>query len=273
MINAVKGSKHPVGANVYGSLAGDAWYRAQLMLQDQKIGHYMHVAPKAVFFSQLFGSFIGIPLNYAVTQWVINTKGDFLIGAAKDPTAEWTGQELASSLTTSVQYVLLVSANIYSIPSLTLNLFQGPKRLFELPQFRIIPYGFLVGAIAPVILFALHRSFPRAKFHLWNTTIFFSQMSSFYGNISSGPLSAIIGGFIVMYWCFRYALAIFSCTFDCSGTNMPSGRDTTSFSQQLSTLVSTSTCCLSFCSLELLKLSLCQIGGEIMQRIRRDALH
>jgi hypothetical protein len=111
MVNAVKGYKNPIGASVYGSIAGDAWYRAQLMLQDQKIGHYMHVPPRAVFFSQLFGAFIGVPINYAVVRWVISTKADFLNGNLEDPAHQWTGQDLASSLALGVQYVLVVSFN------------------------------------------------------------------------------------------------------------------------------------------------------------------
>ncbi|RFU28729.1 hypothetical protein B7463_g7615, partial [Scytalidium lignicola] len=187
MVNAVSGHKNPTGATVYSSIAGDAWYRAQLMLQDQKIGHYMHIPPRAVFFSQVFGCFIGVPINYGVIRWVLNTKADYLSGAVTDPTHQWTGQSLASSLTTSVQYVLI-----------------GPNRLFQLPIYRPLPYGFLVGAACPPILYLLHKKFPRAKFHLFNTTIFFSGMSNFYGNISTGYTSSIIGGFIVMYWAYRY---------------------------------------------------------------------
>jgi hypothetical protein len=36
MVNSVKGYKNPVGASTYGAIAGDAWYRAMYMLQDQK---------------------------------------------------------------------------------------------------------------------------------------------------------------------------------------------------------------------------------------------
>jgi hypothetical protein len=79
------------------------------MLQDQKIGHYMHIPPRATFFSQIFGCTLGIPINYAVVRWVINTKYDYLTGAKTDPTHQWTAQSLRSSLTTSVQYVLIVS--------------------------------------------------------------------------------------------------------------------------------------------------------------------
>jgi len=187
MLNASPSYRHPVGPSVYGSIAGDAWYRAQYMLQDQKIGHYMHVSPRAVFFSQIFGSLIGVPINYGVIRWVINTKGDYLSGAKIDPLHQWTGQTLSNSNTLGVQYGLI-----------------GPKRLFETPEFHALPYAFLFGAICPVIVYMLHRLFPRAKFQLWNTTIFFSGMSAFYGNVSSGYLSKFIGAFVVMYWAYRY---------------------------------------------------------------------
>ncbi|KAL3961034.1 hypothetical protein ACCO45_006151 [Purpureocillium lilacinum] len=187
MVNAVSGFKNPCGASTYGSIAGDAWYRAQLNLQDMKIGHYMHIPPKAVFFSQVFGSLIGIPIDYAVIRWVLNTKFDYLAGTIEDPTHQWTGQDLSRSLTLGVQYVLV-----------------GPKRLFQQDLFRVVPYGFLVGAAVPVIIWALHRRFPKAKFHLANSTIFFSCMSNFYGNISTGYFSSFLGGFVVMFWAYRY---------------------------------------------------------------------
>ncbi|GJC77242.1 oligopeptide transporter 8 [Colletotrichum liriopes] len=187
MVNSVSGFKNPTGASAYGAIAGNAWYRAQLNLQDMKIGHYMHIPPKAVFFSQVFGSFLGVPINYAVVRWVLDTKFDYLTGAKEDPAHQWTAQSLTSNLTMGVQYVLI-----------------GPRRLFEQHIYKVLPYGFLVGAFAPVLIYGLHRLFPRAKFQLWNSTIFFSAMSSFYGNISTGYFSSFIGGFVVMFWAYRY---------------------------------------------------------------------
>jgi hypothetical protein len=74
-----------------------------------KIGHYMHIPPRDVFFSQIFGSFLGIPVNYAVIRWVLDTKADYLTGKEVDPSHQWTGQELVSNLTMAVQYVMIVS--------------------------------------------------------------------------------------------------------------------------------------------------------------------
>ncbi|KAI1495192.1 OPT oligopeptide transporter protein-domain-containing protein [Biscogniauxia mediterranea] len=187
MVQNLNHNRNPIGASVYGSIAGDAWYRAQYMLQDQKIGFYMHVSQRAVFFSQVFGITLGVPTNYAAMRWVLDTKADYLTGAVEDAAHIWTGQSLASYLTMGVQYVLI-----------------GPTKLFQQEQWRPIPYAFLVGAVLPAIIYLLHRLFPRAKFHLWNTTIFFSGASIFYGNVSTGYFSRFIGGFVVMYWAYRY---------------------------------------------------------------------
>ncbi|KAK0637847.1 Oligopeptide transporter 5 [Lasiodiplodia hormozganensis] len=186
MVNSISGFKNPTGASVYGSIAGNAWYRAQYNLQDMKIGHYMHIPPKTVFFTQVFGSFLGIPVNYAVVRWVLDTKFDYLTGKLEDPSHQWTAQSLTSNLTMGVQYVLI-----------------GPRRLFEQHIYRVLPYGFLVGVLAPCAIYGLHRAFPRLKFNLWNTTIFFSTMAHFYGNISTGYTSSFLGGFVVMFWAYR----------------------------------------------------------------------
>lgn len=73
--------------------------------------------------------------------------------------------------------------------------------------YRVVPYGFLVGLVAPAILFGLSLLFPKIKFRLCNTTIFFATMALFYGNISAGYVSAFIGGFVVMFWAYRYRFA------------------------------------------------------------------
>ena len=177
---------HPCGPSTYGAIAGDAWYRAQYMLQDQKIGHYMHIPPRTVFFSQIFGTILGVPVNYGVIRWIINTKGDYLTGAKKDPLNQWTGQSLQSSNTLGVQYAVI-----------------GPKKLFAQPEMSILPWSFLVGAVVPPLLYLLHRNFPRWRVDLWNVSIFFSGLAVFYGNVSTGYTSAIIGGYVVMYHFYR----------------------------------------------------------------------
>lgn len=178
---------HPAGAAFFGCVAGNAWYRSQFHLELMKLGFYNHIPPRYVFMSQIFGELIGVPINYLSLRWVLASKWDYLVGNITDPLHQWTAQNVVTYHTNAIQYVIL-----------------GPRRLFE--NYPLLPYGFLAGIIAPVLIFLLHRRFPRSvfKFHLWNTTVFLSTMSHFYGNLSTGYLSKFLGGTFTMFYAYRY---------------------------------------------------------------------
>ena len=107
MVQASNGNRNPTGASIYGAIAGDAWYRAQYMLQDQRIGHYTHTPQRAIFFSQIFGIVLGVPINYAALRWILDTKFDYLTGNLEDPAHIWTGQRYADS----TEYIFLSLTN------------------------------------------------------------------------------------------------------------------------------------------------------------------
>lgn len=179
--------KHPAGAAFFGCVAGNAWYRSQYHLELMKLGFYNHIPPTLVFFSQIYGELIGVPINYLSLRWVMTSKWDYLTGKKTDPLHQWTAQSIVTYHTNAIQYVVL-----------------GPRRLFE--NYLWLPYGFLAGLAAPLVIFALHKKFPasRLQFGLWNTTVFFSTMSHFYGNVSTGYFSKFLGGTVTMFWAYRY---------------------------------------------------------------------
>lgn len=187
MLEVPGSSRHPLGQLAYRIVSGNVWYDARTLMEDQKIAHYMHIRPRAVICSQLLGSFVGVPVNYAIMRWVISSKLDYLREIKKDPNGQWTAQELKSYNTGGVQYALV-----------------GPAKLFQDAMYKPLPYGFLVGAAAPLIVWLLHRRFKGPKFHLWNTSIFFANMAEFRGNISTGPLTQITLGFVWNFWLYRY---------------------------------------------------------------------
>jgi hypothetical protein len=82
MIDAPGSSRHPLGQLAYRIISGNVWYDCRKIIEDQKIGHCesserrqiqvdsilacgklsdMHIPPRAVIFSQLLGSLIGLP--------------------------------------------------------------------------------------------------------------------------------------------------------------------------------------------------------------------
>ncbi|QBM90451.1 oligopeptide transporter, OPT superfamily [Metschnikowia aff. pulcherrima] len=186
-----KSHKHPGGAAFFGCVAGNAWYRAQIHLELMKLGFYNHLPPKTVFLAQIMGEVIGVPINYMSFRWVLSTKWDYLVGNKTDPLHQWTGQAVTSYHTNAILYVVL-----------------GPLRLFL--KYPALPYGFLAGLVAPLLIFCLHKKFPRSKLHfqLWNTTVLFSTLSTFYGNVSTGFLSKFIGGSITMFYAYTYKHAL-----------------------------------------------------------------
>ncbi|KAG6365063.1 hypothetical protein INS49_006669 [Diaporthe citri] len=80
----------------------------------------------------------------------------------------------------------------------------GPKKLFASSYFSPVLWGFLVGGVAPALIWFLHQRFPRARFDLWNTTIFFASAATFRGNLSTGPFTTIIVGTVFNYYLYRY---------------------------------------------------------------------
>ncbi|KAF7295430.1 OPT oligopeptide transporter [Mycena indigotica] len=155
LINA-GGSRHPVGSLAYRTISGQCWYEACSMLSDMKLGHYFHIPPRATLFAQVWGILIGVPVNYATILWVVNTKGSFLDGSETDPNNQWTGQTVISLNNQGIAFALV-------------------QKLFDDPMYTILPYGFLLGAGIPVILYLLHRKWPRAHFDKWNVPVRFNS--------------------------------------------------------------------------------------------------
>ncbi|ROW05458.1 hypothetical protein VSDG_00013 [Cytospora chrysosperma] len=192
MIEAKGSSHHPLGQLAYRIISGNTWYDSRSVLEDQKaitsqIGHYLHIPPRDVIGVQIVANMVALPVNYGVMRWVLAAKHNYLTGALEDPSGQWTAQDFQSYNTEGIMYALV-----------------GPRRLFASSYFSPVLYGFLVGCAAPAAVWLLHRRFPRARFDLWNTTIFFASAATFRGNLSTGPFTSTIVGTVFNYYLYRY---------------------------------------------------------------------
>ncbi|KAJ7860861.1 OPT oligopeptide transporter protein-domain-containing protein [Mycena olivaceomarginata] len=170
----------------------NVWYDCYPLLEDQKIAHYLHLPPRAATGMQILAAFVGLPVNWE--SGFTMSKYDYLTGIKTDLTGEWSAQR-DSSPTTSI-----------------------------LPSFM----GFLlVGAIAPFIIWLAHRRFPRWSLDKCNTTIFFASSATFWGNISTGPLTSIIIGTVWNFYLFRYRHYFWKMWAYISGAELDTGFNTT----------------------------------------------
>ncbi|KAL4933111.1 OPT family oligopeptide transporter [Aspergillus undulatus] len=81
----VKGSpRHPLGQLAYRIISGNVWYNARTVLEDQKIGHYLHLPPRQVIGIQIIANTLTLLVNYGVMRWVLATKFECVSGANED---------------------------------------------------------------------------------------------------------------------------------------------------------------------------------------------
>jgi len=118
------------------------------LVTDLKLGHYMKVPPKHMFVAQTLGTVIGCVVNYIVLRVVLDPASGyrkFLDGSEIDPTGQWDGRKVNIFYSASVIWGAV-----------------GPAEFFG-GKYRSLYYGFLLGALAPVGPWLLHKFFSKRR--------------------------------------------------------------------------------------------------------------
>ncbi|OZJ03782.1 hypothetical protein BZG36_03474 [Bifiguratus adelaidae] len=137
----------PIANTVFEVYGYVSLIQALALTSDLKLGHYMKIPPRHLFYCQVTGTILGVITNYFVLTSVIQTKGPYLDGEIPDPTGQWTGLSTKIVDTASIVWGLI-----------------GPERFFG-GLYKTLFLGFLFGVTLPVIVFLLHKRFPKAGFN------------------------------------------------------------------------------------------------------------
>ncbi|XP_039068652.1 oligopeptide transporter 4-like [Hibiscus syriacus] len=119
--------------------------QAVSFLNDFKLGHYMKIPPRSMFLVLFIGTVLAGTINIAVAWWlqnsVENTCQDDLLPAD----SPWTCPSDRVFFDASVIWGLV-----------------GPKRIFgSLGNYRSMNWFFVKGALGPVVVWLLHKTFPK----------------------------------------------------------------------------------------------------------------
>ncbi|KAF9413324.1 hypothetical protein BGZ76_005045, partial [Entomortierella beljakovae] len=176
---------HPI-ANVtfkaYGYITN---VQALQFTQDLKLGHYMKIPPRTMFWVQVISSIIAGFINLATTEWLLRVQPNICTKAGYP----WTCRNTNTFYSASVIWGVI-----------------GPGRMFGAgSKYYIIQWGFLIGALLPVPVWYLSQRYPKAKIlrkiHIPVLLAATSNMppaqAYFYTN-------GIILGFIFMWYAKRY---------------------------------------------------------------------
>ncbi|KAG0380610.1 hypothetical protein BGX24_006937 [Mortierella sp. AD032] len=158
------------------------------LLQDLKLGMYMKIPPRSMFVAQFWGTIVGGVFNYIIMIVIINTEREILTSPQGDPAGLWTGAN---------PKIYWGSAQIFGA--------LGPQRMFSSDGYYGWMYwGFLIGAILPVILWALSKKWPSVSWDKFNVTIIAGGMGAYPNGYITGVTGSVIVALIWQFWLYRY---------------------------------------------------------------------
>ncbi|KAI3961275.1 hypothetical protein MKX01_006989 [Papaver californicum] len=162
--------------------------QAVSFLSDFKLGHYMKIPPRSMFLVQLIGTIIAGTVNIGVAWWLLTTTKDICHPELLPPNSPWTCPSDRVFFDASVIWGLV-----------------GPTRIFgRLGNYAALNWFFLGGAVGPILVWLLHKSFPNQS---WIPLI---NLPVLFGATALPPARAvnynswIIVGTIFNYFVFRY---------------------------------------------------------------------
>ncbi|KDP41518.1 hypothetical protein JCGZ_15925 [Jatropha curcas] len=121
--------------------------QAVSFLADFKLGHYMKIPPRSMFLVQCIGTLISGTVNTGVAWWLLTSVKNICQDSLLPPDSPWTCPSDRVFYDASVIWGLV-----------------GPRRIFgHLGNYSALNWFFLGGAIGPVIVWLLHKAFPKQK--------------------------------------------------------------------------------------------------------------
>lgn len=203
----------PVAMMIFKTFGYISMAQAVTFVGDLKLGHYMKVPPKDMFWAQTISTIWACLVQVAVTAFMFGTTRN-LCGVNKD-------EKVSPS-----HFICLSQGTFYSA-SVVFGLI-GPGRTFAIgTNYGALNIMFIVGAVLPIPTWYLAKKFPNSWIRLINWPVFFSATASM------PPAQGInFTSFFLVGWLFQYYLRrhyfefwsdynyIISSAFDCGSAIM-----------------------------------------------------
>ncbi|EXC33016.1 Oligopeptide transporter 4 [Morus notabilis] len=163
--------------------------QAVSFLSDFKLGHYMKIPPRSMFIVQFLGTILAGTINLAVAWWLLTTVENICQDNLLPTNSPWTCPGDRVFFDASVIWGLV-----------------GPKRIFgSQGNYAAMNWFFLGGAVGPVIIWLLHKAFPKQTWiPLINLPVLLGATAMMPPATSLNFNSWIIVGTIFNFFVFRY---------------------------------------------------------------------
>lgn len=184
-----------IGGLVYPSDAfGNMWFctygsatvsQSISMLQDLKLGIYLHLPPINVFTAQIIGTVSGVVFNYMIMSLVVNTNREVLL--SQYGSHVFTGVALEDFQTQAVSWGIFA------------------RKLFTIGErYVAVPASLGIGLLLPIPPYIIHRIWPKLSFHLINVPLICGSFAFTMNRANAAFTMAVIAGFLSQFYARRY---------------------------------------------------------------------
>ncbi|CAB4267361.1 unnamed protein product [Prunus armeniaca] len=158
-------------------------------LSDFKLGHYMKIPPISMFVVQCIGTIVAGTINIGTAWWLLGSVENICNVELLPSNSPWTCPNHSVFFTASVIWGLV-----------------GPKRIFgSLGHYSALNWFFLVGALGPLLVWSLHKAFPKQKWIAYiNLPVLFGATAVMPPATTVNFNCWIVMGIVFNYFIFRY---------------------------------------------------------------------
>lgn len=163
--------------------------QAVSFLNDFKLGHYMKIPPRSMFLVQFIGTILAGTINLTVAWWLLTSVENICQAHLLPSDSPWTCPGDRVIFDASVIWGLV-----------------GPMRIFgPRGNYSSMNWFFFGGAIGPLIVWLLHRSFPKQTWiPLINLPVLLGATAMMPPATSVNYNSWVLVGTIFNFFVFRY---------------------------------------------------------------------
>ncbi|KAL9691727.1 hypothetical protein QQ045_012153 [Rhodiola kirilowii] len=163
--------------------------QAVSFLNDFKLGHYMKIPPRSMFLVQFIGTMLAGTINLSVAWWLLTSINNICQDDLLPADSPWTCPGDRVFFDASVIWGLV-----------------GPMRIFgPTGNYTSMNWFFLGGALGPVIVWLLHRAFPKqAWIPLINLPVLLGATAMMPPATAQNYNAWVIAGTIFNFFIFRY---------------------------------------------------------------------
>ncbi|KAF8258410.1 OPT oligopeptide transporter protein-domain-containing protein [Lactarius quietus] len=149
----------PIATMMFKTWGYWSLHQALVFASNFKLGHYMKIPPRTMFFCQVVATVIAGTVQLGVQSWVFSNVEDICSPTQKDG-------------------FICPNTNVFGNASIIWGVI-GPQRIFSHGQLYYgLLFFFLIGAVIPIIQWALHKRFKIGLLRYLNFPVVFSSVTT-----------------------------------------------------------------------------------------------